>query len=142
MWQGDLAQLGVKRLFVKAIDVQLQRGNIDMVIPCLSRTYPTTSPPRRPRLRRDAPPRRRPRRPRRVGNCSSSAIGPVSQRHVSKAAPSAGNLRGWHPSLVCRTRGSESGANHLVPGADGSRPTAPRPAGGPPRSRLRTGSRT
>jgi hydroxymethylbilane synthase len=35
MWQGDLAQLGGKGLFVKAIDVQLQRGDIDMAIHCL-----------------------------------------------------------------------------------------------------------
>jgi hydroxymethylbilane synthase len=35
MWQGDLAQLGGKGLFVKAIDTQLQRGDIDMAIHCL-----------------------------------------------------------------------------------------------------------
>ncbi|MGW8376905.1 hydroxymethylbilane synthase [Streptomyces sp. ODS28] len=34
-WQGDLAQLGGKGLFVKAIDQQLQRGEVDMAIHCL-----------------------------------------------------------------------------------------------------------
>ncbi|MEU2604705.1 hydroxymethylbilane synthase [Streptomyces albus] len=34
-WQGDLAQLGGKGLFVKAIDQQLQRGDIDMAVHCL-----------------------------------------------------------------------------------------------------------
>lgn len=34
-WQGDLAQLGGKGLFVKAIDQQLQRGDIDAAIHCL-----------------------------------------------------------------------------------------------------------
>ena len=34
-WQGDLAQIGGKGLFVKAIDDRLQRGEIDMVIHCL-----------------------------------------------------------------------------------------------------------
>lgn len=34
-WQGDLAQLGGKGLFVKAIDQQLQRGVIDMAVHCL-----------------------------------------------------------------------------------------------------------
>lgn len=34
-WQGDLAQLGGKGLFVKAIDDRLQRGEIDMAIHCL-----------------------------------------------------------------------------------------------------------
>lgn len=34
-WQGDLAQLGGKGLFVKAIDQQLQRGEIDMAVHCL-----------------------------------------------------------------------------------------------------------
>ncbi|KNB52887.1 hydroxymethylbilane synthase [Streptomyces caatingaensis] len=35
LWQGDLAQLGGKGLFVKDIDAQLQRGDIDMAIHCL-----------------------------------------------------------------------------------------------------------
>lgn len=34
-WQGDLARLGGKGLFVKAIDQQLQRGDIDMAVHCL-----------------------------------------------------------------------------------------------------------
>jgi hydroxymethylbilane synthase len=34
-WQGNLAQLGGKGLFVKAIDTKLQRGEIDMAIHCL-----------------------------------------------------------------------------------------------------------
>ncbi|RFU85198.1 hydroxymethylbilane synthase [Streptomyces triticagri] len=34
-WHGDLAQLGGKGLFVKAIDEQLQRGEIDTAIHCL-----------------------------------------------------------------------------------------------------------
>lgn len=34
-WQGDLAQLGGKGLFVKAIDDRLQHGDIDMAIHCL-----------------------------------------------------------------------------------------------------------
>lgn len=34
-WQGDLAQLGGKGLFVKAIDQRLQRGDIDMAVHCL-----------------------------------------------------------------------------------------------------------
>ncbi|WP_369199780.1 hydroxymethylbilane synthase [Streptomyces sp. PU-14G] len=34
-WHGDLAQLGGKGLFVKAIDQQLQRGDIDMAVHCL-----------------------------------------------------------------------------------------------------------
>ncbi|MFD8997980.1 hydroxymethylbilane synthase [Streptomyces abikoensis] len=34
-WQGDLARLGGKGLFVKDIDAQLQRGDIDMAIHCL-----------------------------------------------------------------------------------------------------------
>ncbi|GAA2919592.1 hydroxymethylbilane synthase [Streptomyces thioluteus] len=35
LWHGDLAQLGGKGLFVKDIDAQLQRGDIDMAIHCL-----------------------------------------------------------------------------------------------------------
>ncbi|MBC2873967.1 MULTISPECIES: hydroxymethylbilane synthase [Streptomyces] len=35
LWQGDLARLGGKGLFVKDIDAQLQRGDIDMAIHCL-----------------------------------------------------------------------------------------------------------
>lgn len=34
-WQGDLARLGGKGLFVKAIDARLQRGDVDMAIHCL-----------------------------------------------------------------------------------------------------------
>ncbi|WP_078503591.1 hydroxymethylbilane synthase [Streptomyces sulphureus] len=34
-WHGDLARLGGKGLFVKAIDQQLQRGEIDMAVHCL-----------------------------------------------------------------------------------------------------------
>ncbi len=35
LWQGDLAQVGGKGLFVKAIDARLQRGEVDMAIHCL-----------------------------------------------------------------------------------------------------------
>ncbi len=34
-WQGDLAQLGGKGLFVKQIDQMLQRGEVDMAVHCL-----------------------------------------------------------------------------------------------------------
>ncbi|GAA2619227.1 hydroxymethylbilane synthase [Streptomyces axinellae] len=34
-WQGDLAQLGGKGLFVKEIDQMLQRGQIDMAVHCI-----------------------------------------------------------------------------------------------------------
>jgi hydroxymethylbilane synthase len=34
-WHGDLAQLGGKGLFVKAIDQQLQRGQVDVAVHCL-----------------------------------------------------------------------------------------------------------
>jgi hydroxymethylbilane synthase len=34
-WPGDLAQLGGKGLFVKALDAQLQRGETDFVVHCL-----------------------------------------------------------------------------------------------------------
>jgi hydroxymethylbilane synthase len=34
-WQGDLAQLGGKGLYVKQIDTMLQRGDIDMAIHCV-----------------------------------------------------------------------------------------------------------
>ncbi|MGW2514552.1 hydroxymethylbilane synthase [Streptomyces scopuliridis] len=35
LWQGDLAQLGGKGLFVKAIDQMLQRGEVDMAVHCI-----------------------------------------------------------------------------------------------------------
>ncbi|WP_037906988.1 hydroxymethylbilane synthase [Actinacidiphila yeochonensis] len=35
LWQGDLAQLGGKGLFVKQIDALLQRGEVDMAVHCL-----------------------------------------------------------------------------------------------------------
>ncbi|MEV6425766.1 hydroxymethylbilane synthase [Streptomyces sp. NPDC051662] len=35
LWQGDLAQLGGKGLYVKQIDTMLQRGEIDMAVHCL-----------------------------------------------------------------------------------------------------------
>jgi hydroxymethylbilane synthase len=35
LWQGDLARLGGKGLYVKAIDEQVQRGRIDMAVHCL-----------------------------------------------------------------------------------------------------------
>lgn len=34
-WQGDLAQLGGKGLFVKEIDTMLQRGQVDMAVHCI-----------------------------------------------------------------------------------------------------------
>ncbi|WP_199823955.1 hydroxymethylbilane synthase [Streptomyces sp. NBRC 109706] len=34
-WQGDLAKLGGKGLFVKQIDVMLQRGDVDMAVHCV-----------------------------------------------------------------------------------------------------------
>ncbi|MGW2633782.1 hydroxymethylbilane synthase [Streptomyces chattanoogensis] len=34
-WQGDLAQLGGKGLFVKEIDTMLQRGRVDMAVHCI-----------------------------------------------------------------------------------------------------------
>ncbi|MEV0553122.1 hydroxymethylbilane synthase [Streptomyces sp. NPDC050597] len=34
-WQGDLAQLGGKGLFVKEIDQMLQRGQVDMAVHCI-----------------------------------------------------------------------------------------------------------
>ncbi|WP_431980615.1 hydroxymethylbilane synthase [Streptomyces qinglanensis] len=34
-WQGDLAQLGGKGLFVKEIDHMLQRGRVDMAVHCI-----------------------------------------------------------------------------------------------------------
>jgi hydroxymethylbilane synthase len=34
-WQGDLAQLGGKGLFVRQIDVMLQRGEVDMAVHCV-----------------------------------------------------------------------------------------------------------
>lgn len=34
-WQGDLAQLGGKGLYVKQIDQMLQRGEVDMAVHCL-----------------------------------------------------------------------------------------------------------
>ncbi len=34
-WPGDLSQVGGKGLFVKAIDLQLQRGEVDMAVHCL-----------------------------------------------------------------------------------------------------------
>lgn len=34
-WQGDLARLGGKALFTKAIDAMLQRGEVDMAVHCL-----------------------------------------------------------------------------------------------------------
>ncbi|HEV7626704.1 MAG TPA: hydroxymethylbilane synthase [Streptomyces sp.] len=34
-WPGDLSQVGGKGLFVKAIDQQLQRGEVDMAVHCL-----------------------------------------------------------------------------------------------------------
>ncbi len=34
-WQGDLAQLGGKGLFVKEIDTLLQRGQVDMAVHCI-----------------------------------------------------------------------------------------------------------
>jgi hydroxymethylbilane synthase len=35
LWQGDLARLGGKGLFVKQIDVMLQRGEVDVVVHCV-----------------------------------------------------------------------------------------------------------
>lgn len=35
LWQGDLAQLGGKGLYVKQIDQMLQRGEIDMAVHCI-----------------------------------------------------------------------------------------------------------
>ncbi|GAA3079252.1 hypothetical protein GCM10020000_76100 [Streptomyces olivoverticillatus] len=34
-WQGDLAQLGGKGLYVKEIDTMLQRGDVDMAVHCV-----------------------------------------------------------------------------------------------------------
>ncbi|MGW2601758.1 hydroxymethylbilane synthase [Streptomyces klenkii] len=34
-WQGDLAQLGGKGLYVKEIDIMLQRGDVDMAVHCV-----------------------------------------------------------------------------------------------------------
>ncbi|MFE7430280.1 hydroxymethylbilane synthase, partial [Streptomyces sp. NPDC057545] len=34
-WQGDLAQLGGKGLFVREIDQMLQRGQVDMAVHCM-----------------------------------------------------------------------------------------------------------
>ncbi|SEG46306.1 hydroxymethylbilane synthase [Actinacidiphila yanglinensis] len=34
-WQGDLSQLGGKGLFVKQIDVMLQRGEVDLAVHCM-----------------------------------------------------------------------------------------------------------
>jgi hydroxymethylbilane synthase len=35
LWQGDLAQLGGKGLYVKQIDAMLQRGEVDMAVHCV-----------------------------------------------------------------------------------------------------------
>jgi hydroxymethylbilane synthase len=35
LWQGDLAQLGGKGLYVKQIDAMLQRGEVDMAVHCM-----------------------------------------------------------------------------------------------------------
>ncbi|WP_329135201.1 hydroxymethylbilane synthase [Streptomyces sp. NBC_01476] len=35
LWQGDLAQLGGKGLYVKQIDTMLQRGEVDMAVHCV-----------------------------------------------------------------------------------------------------------
>ncbi|QLE71134.1 hydroxymethylbilane synthase [Streptomyces rectiverticillatus] len=35
LWQGDLAQLGGKGLFTKAIDQMLQRGKVDVAVHCM-----------------------------------------------------------------------------------------------------------
>ncbi|MFJ7590177.1 hydroxymethylbilane synthase [Streptomyces sp. NPDC097617] len=35
LWQGDLAQLGGKGLFVREIDTMLQRGQVDMAVHCI-----------------------------------------------------------------------------------------------------------
>ncbi|MFE4868224.1 hypothetical protein [Streptomyces sp. NPDC056682] len=45
IWQGGLAQLGGKGMIVRAIDVQLQRGDIDMAIHCLKRRTRRHPPP-------------------------------------------------------------------------------------------------
>ncbi|MFJ8804011.1 hydroxymethylbilane synthase [Streptomyces sp. NPDC102487] len=45
-WQGDLAQLGGKGLFVKEIDQMLQRGHVDMTVHCIKDVPGDTPMPR------------------------------------------------------------------------------------------------